>query len=252
MTAAQAILPLSLPSPAIPTQSLAVLARKRRREKMRHAANSQVVPTADLVTSTRVEFPSKGLPPKKRKFSADSCESASVSSHSTVGSNIPSSPTTVISTPEDLANVTGKMAKTNKAKDHKSGRKQMRYDPEVPMTKEEASAWRREARRVRNRESAAASRRKIRDRIEELEEEVEVWKAKYEAIMLQLQEQNESSTSDCQLSPVSPLHNSSQNSMGVPCPVTSSSSVCPPSVPENGEGKGQQHLIDTILGPAVS
>ena len=64
----------------------------------------------------------------------------------------------------------------------------MRYDPDVPMSKEEASAWRREARRVRNRESAAASRRKIRNRIEDLEEEVEKWKLKYEALMKELDE----------------------------------------------------------------
>jgi len=44
------------------------------------------------------------------------------------------------------------------------------------ISKEEASALRREARRVRNRESAAASRAKIRHRIEELEKEVVMWK----------------------------------------------------------------------------
>jgi len=44
------------------------------------------------------------------------------------------------------------------------------------ISKEEASAMRREARRVRNRESAAASRAKIRNRISELEEEVNMWK----------------------------------------------------------------------------
>ena len=60
---------------------------------------------------------------------------------------------------------------------------QMKYDPDVPMTKEEATAWRREQRRKRNRESAAASRQRQRDRITELEEEVEDWKCKYEAIM---------------------------------------------------------------------
>ena len=56
---------------------------------------------------------------------------------------------------------------------------QNRYDPEVPMTKEEAAEWRREARRKRNRESAAASRNKVRNRIAELEEEVEDWETKY-------------------------------------------------------------------------
>ena len=54
------------------------------------------------------------------------------------------------------------------------------------MTKEQLTSWRREMRRVRNRESAAASRRKVRDRIEELEEEVDVWKRRYEEAMARL------------------------------------------------------------------
>lgn len=60
---------------------------------------------------------------------------------------------------------------------------QMKYDPDVPMTKEEAAVWRREQRRKRNRESAAASRQRQRDRIAELEVEVDEWKVKYEAIL---------------------------------------------------------------------
>eukprot|EP00970_Alexandrium_tamarense_P019618 scaffold14275_cov221-Alexandrium_tamarense.AAC.9 len=54
------------------------------------------------------------------------------------------------------------------------------------MTKEQLTAWRREMRRVRNRESAAASRRKVRDRIEELEEEVNMWKMRYGEVMERL------------------------------------------------------------------
>lgn len=45
------------------------------------------------------------------------------------------------------------------------------------MTKEELSNWRKEQRRKRNRESAAASRTKTKARIDELEGEVEKWKA---------------------------------------------------------------------------
>jgi len=63
--------------------------------------------------------------------------------------------------------------------DNKSKKIQIRYDPEVPMSKDQLAAWRREARRVRNRESAAASRQRIRNRISELEDEVGDWKAKY-------------------------------------------------------------------------
>lgn len=71
-----------------------------------------------------------------------------------------------------------------KAKVIKSTTKyQNRYEPEVPMTKEEEVAWRKEARRQRNRESAANSRNKIRNRIQELENEVVEWKAKYAALM---------------------------------------------------------------------
>ncbi|KAL7503689.1 hypothetical protein ACHAXN_002862 [Cyclotella atomus] len=59
-------------------------------------------------------------------------------------------------------------------------RPQMKYDPEVPLSKEETSAWRREQRRKRNRESAAACRKRQRDRITELEVEVSEWKAKFD------------------------------------------------------------------------
>ncbi|GAX26498.1 hypothetical protein FisN_23Lh023 [Fistulifera solaris] len=58
-------------------------------------------------------------------------------------------------------------------------KKHARYVPEVPMTKAELSAWRKEARRVRNRESAAASRQKTRSRIEELEGQVDKLQEKY-------------------------------------------------------------------------
>jgi len=53
----------------------------------------------------------------------------------------------------------------------------------VPMTKEELKSWRKEARRVRNRESAAASRRRNRARIDVLEDEVEAMRSKYAAAL---------------------------------------------------------------------
>jgi hypothetical protein len=65
-------------------------------------------------------------------------------------------------------------------------KRQSRYEPELPgevlanWSKEELSEWRKTARKVRNRESAAASRRKTRDRISELEAEVEGLKTQYE------------------------------------------------------------------------
>jgi len=65
-------------------------------------------------------------------------------------------------------------------------RPQMKYDPSVPMSKEETSAWRREQRRKRNRESAAACRKRQRDRISELEGVVNEWKAKFNNALMKL------------------------------------------------------------------
>mmetsp|Transcript_15726 Transcript_15726/g.45330 ORF Transcript_15726/g.45330 Transcript_15726/m.45330 type:complete len:199 (-) Transcript_15726:288-884(-) len=70
----------------------------------------------------------------------------------------------------------------------KTGKTMNTYEPDVDMTKEQLTAWRREARRVRNRESAAASRMKTKNRISELEDEVNAYKSKYEAAMQKLAE----------------------------------------------------------------
>jgi hypothetical protein len=67
-------------------------------------------------------------------------------------------------------------------------RPQRKYDPEIPLSKEETSAWRREQRRKRNRESAAACRKRQRDRIAELEGEVIDWKAKFDSVVGKLGE----------------------------------------------------------------
>ena len=56
------------------------------------------------------------------------------------------------------------------------------------MDKDQLAAWRREARRVRNRQSAAASRMKTKERIQELEEQVGDWKQKYLDAMERLEE----------------------------------------------------------------
>eukprot|EP00591_Stephanopyxis_turris_P004341 CAMPEP_0195520706 /NCGR_PEP_ID=MMETSP0794_2-20130614/17461_1 /TAXON_ID=515487 /ORGANISM="Stephanopyxis turris, Strain CCMP 815" /LENGTH=311 /DNA_ID=CAMNT_0040650123 /DNA_START=9 /DNA_END=941 /DNA_ORIENTATION=+ len=83
----------------------------------------------------------------------------------------------------EYTNATSLYGKTtsNRGKADKSSRL-TRYEPDVPMTKEEAEAWRKEARRLRNRESAAASRQKVRGRITELESQMKHWKSKYESI----------------------------------------------------------------------
>jgi bZIP transcription factor len=73
---------------------------------------------------------------------------------------------------------------------------QMKYDPEVPMTKEDAAVWRREQRRKRNRESAAMSRQRQRDRIADLEVEVDEWTAKVGSILDRIKKLEEASGID--------------------------------------------------------
>lgn len=59
---------------------------------------------------------------------------------------------------------------------------QNHYGPSVPMTKQEEAKWRLEARKKRNRDSAATSRKKVQSRIIELEYEVKDWKSKYDLL----------------------------------------------------------------------
>jgi len=89
-----------------------------------------------------------------------------------------------------------------KKKPHITGiKKQSRYDPGVAMSKEELKAWRKEARRVRNRESAAASRKKNHEVIGKLESQTKEAQTKYNAALqyiLELEEKlrrSESSSS---------------------------------------------------------
>lgn len=91
-----------------------------------------------------------------------------------------------------------KKRKADDAPHHNKGKKktQIRYDPSVPMSKDQLAAWRREARRVRNRESAAASRQRIRSRINELEDELDDWKDKYAKAMERLQALEQSKKSE--------------------------------------------------------
>jgi len=73
---------------------------------------------------------------------------------------------------------------------------QHRYDPGVKMTREELKVWRKEARRVRNRESAAASRERNRERIAELEVEVDVLNSKYAAALQRIIQLEAAATND--------------------------------------------------------
>lgn len=82
------------------------------------------------------------------------------------------------SSPQDI------LESIRRKKPHITGiKKQSRYDPGVAMTKDELKAWRKEARRVRNRESAAASRKKNREAIEFLEGKVNEVQSKYNAAL---------------------------------------------------------------------
>jgi hypothetical protein len=67
-------------------------------------------------------------------------------------------------------------------------KKQSRYDPGVPLDREELREWRKVARRVRNRESAADSRKRNRDRVTELEGEVDILQSRYSAALQRIVE----------------------------------------------------------------
>jgi hypothetical protein len=75
-------------------------------------------------------------------------------------------------------------------------KRQSRYDPGVTMNRDELKVWRKEARRVRNRESAAQSRTRNRDRITELESDVDVVTSKYRAALQRIVELEAASTVD--------------------------------------------------------
>jgi len=95
-----------------------------------------------------------------------------------------------------ITSAVAKKTTTTKKKITTKKKPQMKYDPDVPMSKEEAAAWRREQRRKRNRESAALSRQRQRDRIGDLEVEVEQWKCKVESIMERIKSLEEASGID--------------------------------------------------------
>jgi hypothetical protein len=147
MTAA-VFAPLPVPAAVdlVLLDSSTVEARKRRREIL--SSQRSLAPETVSSASTSECVPTT----KKRRVSTDESLDSDVESKTTVTS--------------------------------KGGKKpQMKYDPDVPMTKDDAAAWRREQRRKRNRESAAASRQRQRDRIAELEIEVGDWKDKYDEMM---------------------------------------------------------------------
>mmetsp|Transcript_13769 Transcript_13769/g.19731 ORF Transcript_13769/g.19731 Transcript_13769/m.19731 type:complete len:133 (-) Transcript_13769:641-1039(-) len=130
------------------------------------------------------------------------------------------------------------------------------------MTKDEASAWRREQRRLRNRESAAASRQKTRERITELEGELDEWKLKYSELernyQLLLTQQpglvQNRPNDPGPVTVVSPPVSPQVTPMAIPGNSPSSTSLSEYHS-ENQESvyikdRNQQHLIETISRPA--
>ncbi|KAL7569221.1 hypothetical protein ACA910_016777 [Epithemia clementina (nom. ined.)] len=134
--------------------------------------------------------------------------------------------------------------------DKNNKRAQIRYDPDVPMSKEQLAAWRREARRVRNRESAAASRQRIRSRISELEDEVAAWKAKYEAAMKQLsayQTNNQQSQNSASISDTSGVVAAAELAAGS-SPETDGNVHLPASKKGSKEARGRSSQKDWKIG----
>ena len=149
-------------------------ARKRRKEIIQSqrsegdgapAAGAAAEPPAPKGGKAKIKAATEKKPPKKRKVTAEDDTASAAPSKKAAKATTSS----------------GNSSDSDKKKT------QIRYDPEVPMNKEQLAAWRREARRVRNRESAAASRQRIRNRISELEDEVNQWKSKYSQAMQRLE-----------------------------------------------------------------
>jgi hypothetical protein len=165
-----------------------VAARKRRKEIMQSLRADKKEEAAAAAASE-----AEALPPKKRKVNK---KQAAAAAAEPAPPPPPEAPPAEVDDPAEDADEEGEDNPNNmetatddpSSDDGKMGadgkkKTQIRYDPEVPMNKDQLAAWRREARRVRNRESAAASRQRIRDRITELEVEVDEWKDKHAAAL---------------------------------------------------------------------
>eukprot|EP00590_Aulacoseira_subarctica_P012494 CAMPEP_0172423858 /NCGR_PEP_ID=MMETSP1064-20121228/17781_1 /TAXON_ID=202472 /ORGANISM="Aulacoseira subarctica , Strain CCAP 1002/5" /LENGTH=239 /DNA_ID=CAMNT_0013165409 /DNA_START=79 /DNA_END=798 /DNA_ORIENTATION=- len=216
-------------------------ARKGRVEKISQKTSSN----GPLTEHSRVEqLPAAAVPPKKRKLPPSDQETFTVAKAPKLASQ-------KVMKEEEIMTATTKEAP-----------KQMRYDPEVPMTKDEASAWRREQRRLRNRESAAASRQKTRERITELEGELDEWKLKYSELernyQLLLTQQpglvQNRPNDPGPVTVVSPPVSPQVTPMAIPGNSPSSTSLSEYHS-ENQESvyikdRNQQHLIETISRPA--
>jgi len=169
-------------------------ARKRRREIL---ASQRQALEVTITSITNIADYEEGHVKKARRVS----DLSEPDNSSTSTSLICSDPITATTSKKTLT--TKKKASTKK-------KPQMKYDPDVPMSKEEAAAWRREQRRKRNRESAALSRQRQRDRIGDLEVEVDEWKTKVESIMERIKKLEDASGIDSRTLVPEPLPNQDQ------------------------------------------
>jgi hypothetical protein len=163
-------------------------ARKRRREilsSQRQAleVSTPAAPNSELISSFTTSFANEeGHSNSRKARRVSDCSEPEPDKSATA---------TIKMTVNTISSIKKKLSSSSTKK-----KPQMKYDPDVPMTKEEAAVWRREQRRKRNRESAALSRQRQRDRIGDLEVEVDEWKTKVENIMERIKKLEEESGID--------------------------------------------------------
>jgi hypothetical protein len=194
-------------------------------------SNTMTAAVATIAFPLQIPGPS-GEARKRRREILASQRSQAMDVELKVSSQVPPE----VDVPPEIE-VPAKRQKTEGKGNASAKKPQMKYDPDVPMTKEEATTWRREQRRKRNRESAAASRQRQRDRITELEVEVDDWKSKYDSMMASIKKLEEASgKTGNDLMPV----------QSQPLPETYSKYVSPPTSP------GHSPTYDTIASPIAS
>jgi hypothetical protein len=147
-------------------------------------------------------------------------------------------------------------------KPHITGIKcQARYDPGVPMTRDELTSWRKEARRVRNRESAAASRQRTREKIDELEDKLASLSSKYAAALKRIA-QLEAGVSNHPIVPTTVSQEDSSITQVSPISSPHLTSVSPASSPRSSFSlddshhqvqveQKYQHIMNMITRPAA-
>mmetsp|Transcript_30461 Transcript_30461/g.43195 ORF Transcript_30461/g.43195 Transcript_30461/m.43195 type:complete len:191 (-) Transcript_30461:330-902(-) len=159
---------------------------------------------------------------------------------------------------EDLEDV---ISSSSNKKPHITGIKvNARYDPGVKMTREQLREWRKEARRVRNRESAAASRRRTKELVDKLEAKVQLLESKYGAALNRIVELEAaaSTVNDTTASPARPQNTQDNLCVISPCHSEASSPLATPVISPNSPrhvfslsesqdmGANFSHLTDMI------